>query len=222
MFIYSLSGLELSDAGAQAVEIHENETTARSATFQVFGRILNNDAETAALLGDGGWVKELETATELLTFDFPWQDARLEASIDADSLSAEYQRLFVDAAATGTPPVWAGTWFEDRDKALDEVQRFYEYYGLKTSEDAPDHLAGECDFLQYLTFKEASAGSDRLRKSYRSAQLDFHTRQLESSVPALETHVLSLEPNGFYAWTVEALHRFVAADRQYLTELLGG
>ena len=64
---------------------------------------------------------------------------------------------------------------------LEEVVRFYEYFGLTTSPEDPrpaDHLATELEFMKYLTYKEAVSPSPRLQTSYRRAQHDFLDRQL--------------------------------------------
>lgn len=217
MFIYSLSGLQLTESGApEAVEIEDNETTARTAVYQTLGRIfLPPDDEYWDLARDGRWAKELDAAGTLLTFPF----APAEQPVPDGNrvvLDAEYQRLFVDA-------IQAGAWFDDASHTHDEVVRFYEYFGLKTGEGARpvDHLVTECDFMQYLTYKEAAAPSDRLRGSYRRAQLDFVGRHLSVWLPRLAEHVAGCAPVPFYAWATDELVGFVASDHEYVTALAG-
>ena len=45
-------------------------------------------------------------------------------------------------------------------KSMEEVIRFYNYFGLKLSDERripPDHLATELEFLHYLTFRQAAS-----------------------------------------------------------------
>ena len=128
MFIYSLSGLQLTETGAPvAVEVEDNETTARTAMYQTLGRMfLPPDDECWELAHDGRWAKELDAAGTLLAFPF---DPGEQPDPDGNraALEAEYERLFVDA-------IRAGAWFDDASSTHDEVVRFYEYFGLKTGE----------------------------------------------------------------------------------------
>lgn len=214
MFIYSLSGLQLTDAGGPAaVEVEDNETTARTAVYQTFGRLfLPPGADSWDLASDGRWSKELTGAGTLLAFAFEPGDQPIPAA-GQDALAGDYERLLA-------PSLRAGAWFGDADRTHDEVVRFYEYFGLKTAEDGQpvDHLVTECDFMQYLTFKEATAAADRLRGSYRRAQLDFLSRHLWEWLPQF---VASVEQAGhpFYGWAAGAFARFVAADLDYVRSL---
>lgn len=216
MFIYSLSGLQLTDAaGPAAVEIEDNETTARTAVYQTLGRMfLPPDDEHWDLASDRRWVKELVSAGGLLTFPLEPGEQPLPEG-DRAAYDAEYARVFDDA-------VLAGHWFDDPAATHAEVVRFYEYFGLKTGEGARpvDHLVTECDFMQYLTYKEAAAPSDRLRGSYRRAQLDFVGRHLGVWLPRLRAHVDADGASAFWAWATGVLVDFADADRAYVQALL--
>lgn len=222
MFIYSLSGLELKDTGQQAVEIEENETTARSATYQVFGRFFGGaDGEHYDMACSGQWTKELETAVELLSFEFDPGTAPLADGITKDDYCSQFTTVFEGSPAL----VSAGTHFDDPDGNLAEVVRFYEYFGLQAGDDsgrAPDHLGTECDFMQFITFKEAASPSDRLAGSYRRAQLDFHDRQLSLWIPSFAEKTAAADPLATFAWAADRLAAFVAADHAYIREVQGG
>lgn len=215
MFIYSLSGLELTgEAGGAAIEIEDNETTARTAVYQTFGRIfLPVGDDEWEIASDGAWSKELASAGTLL--EYSWEIGDQPVPADRASTEGDYERLFATA-------LQSGTYADDADRNRDEVVRFYEYFGLKTSEDARplDHLVTQCDFMQFLTYKEAAAGSDRLRGSFRRAQLDFLDRQLSVWLPKLSTAVAG-DSSAFYAWATAALVRYVEADHAYVKKLLG-
>ncbi|MCZ7534878.1 MAG: molecular chaperone TorD family protein [Acidimicrobiia bacterium] len=215
MFVYSLSGLELTgDGGGAAIEVEDNETTARTAVYQTFGRmLLPLDDETWDITKDGGWAKELDSSGALLTYSWEIGDQ----PVPADRSGAESQYAAIDSALV------SGAYTDDVDKNRDEVVRFYEYFGLKTAADARpmDHLVTQIDFMQFLTFKEAVSSSDRLRGSFRRAQLDFLDRQLSLWVPQMAERV-SGSGSEMYSWAASAFARFVEADHVYAKGLLGG
>lgn len=222
MFIYSLSGLELKDTGQQAVEIEENETTARSATYQVFGRFFAGaDDEHYEMATSDQWTKEFATAVELLSFDFDPGSAPSADSVSKDDYLAEFARVF-----QGTPAIIiAGSHFDDAEQNLAEVVRFYEYFGLQAGDESdrpPDHLGTECDFMQFVTFKEAASPSERLAGSYRRAQLDFHDRQLSLWIPGFTEKVSAAGTLDVFNWAAERLAAFVAADHAHIREVTGG
>lgn len=215
MFVYSLSGLDLSGAtGAAQVEVEDNETTARTAVYQTFARMLMAPGdEEWAIAADGGWSKELATAGTLLEYSWDIDDQ----PVPADRGALESGLGALDGLMA------SGAYAEDVQRNHDEVVRFYEYYGLKTSADGPsvDHVVTECDFLQFLTYKEAAAASDRLRASFRRAQLDFLDRQFSRWVPALAERVAAEGSSPFHTWATAALARYAAADQGYVKSLLG-
>jgi DMSO reductase family type II enzyme chaperone len=211
MFAYSLSGLQIDESAAGAVlEVEENEITARSAVYQVLGRIFSPpDAEHAAKARDGAWVAELIEAAELLTL--PWEvGAPSGPAADDAEHAAEYDKLF--GVNDGTSPLWSGTYVEDRGQHQEELTRAYEYYGLGVpGEGIPvDSLSAELDYMQFLAFKEAASASPRLGKSFRRAQKDFLTRTLGIWVPSLVERSSGAGP--FWSWALERLDLFVAAD----------
>ncbi len=214
MFVYSLSGLELTGDGAgAAIEVEDNETTARTAVYQTFGRmLLPLDDDTWGITKDSGWTKELDSSGTLLTYS--WEIGDQPAPADRAAAGSEYSAI--DATLV------SGAYTDDVDKNRDEVVRFYEYFGLKTSADARplDHLVTQIDFMQFLTYKEAVSTSDRLRGSFRRAQLDFLDRQLSIWVPQMAERVNKSGSN-LYGWAASAFARYVEADHVYVKGLLG-
>jgi len=100
--------------------------------------------------------------------------------------------------------------------------RFYEYYGLKTSADGPSSPRGDAVRLPpVLTYKEAASASDRLRGSFRRAQLDFLDRQFMRWVPSLAGRVADEGSSPFHTWATAALARYAAADHAYVQGLVG-
>lgn len=212
MFAYSLSGLQIDDAAAGGVlEVEENDITARSAVYQVLGKLFAQpDADHGAKARDGGWVADFKEAAELLTL--PWEVGEPGGADDDAAHAAEFERLF--GVSDGTSALWGGAYTADRASHQDELKRSYEYYGLGVpGGDTPmDSLTAELDYMQFLAFKEAAASSPRLGKSFRRAQKDFLDRNLTTWVPAMADKVRAAGPSPFWAWAVERLETFVAAD----------
>ncbi len=215
MFAYSLSGLEISDDAGGVTEVEENEITARSAVYQVLGRIFTApDTEHYEMAGNGQWVKELTEAAALLDFEWDIGEFALPDEADKAAHVAEYDRLFLVASGDGKR-IWGGARADDRDQMLTELGRSYEYYGLGgAGEDVPlDHLTAELDFMQFLTFKEAAASSPRLGRSFRRAQVDFLAKQLDW-VTALAAEARDDDPSVFWAWALDRLESFLEADTE--------
>lgn len=215
MFTYSLSGLQLDDAeSAPAVPIEENETTARSAVYQVLGALMSPpDAEHHEKALDGRWRKEVETAAELLPFSVDLDPPDLDDAVSLSDYQDEFSALF---GAGGSERLRAAAYL---DTGLDEVDRSYEYFGLGVPDDGlpADHLGTECDFMQFVTYKEAAARSSRLQGSFRRAQYDFLDRHLRVWVPELVAAVA--DTSSFWGGVVGLVDRFTDADHTYLSDL---
>lgn len=222
MFVYSLDGLEIDGDLAQDVEIEDNEITARSGVYQTLGKMFtvpNQDAYDIAVAG--GWPQRLRDAAALLAFDFDFGVSALSASVSFEDYQAEYIRLFEVGSGTEGPTVaiYGGTYGSDRRKEMEEVTRFFEYFGLKTSAEdprPPDHLATEFEFMQYLAFKEAASPSPRLAGSFHRAQDDFLSRQLVDWVGQFASAIEQQDTLPIWIWASRTAAEFVKADLRYL------
>jgi len=228
MFVYSLAGLQVEGQAMQDVEVADNETTARTAVYQILARLAlvpDKDTYDTALAGE--WPARLADAAKLLAYPFDFGQASVPASVSVEEFQAEYLRLFDIGSGTSGPPaplyggVYAGG---DRMKHLEEVVRFYEYFGLTASAEDPrpaDHLSTELEFLKYLTFKEAVSSSPRLQASFRRAQHDFLERQLAIWLPELVKRTDASQPLPFWLWTVSTISAFARADAAYIKGIVG-
>jgi len=222
MFVYSLDGLEIDGDLAADVEIEDNEITARSGVYQTFSKIfIVPDEESHQIAVDGKWPEKLREAAALLAYDFDFGVAALSPSVSAEDYQAEYIRLFEVGAGEGPPaPIVGGAYNTgDRRKQMEEVARFFEYFGLKTSADdprPPDHLATELEFMQYLAFKEAAAASPRLGASFHRAQDDFLERQLVGWLEGFAARIEKADTLPIWVWASRTLAEFVKADMQYV------
>lgn len=219
MFTYSLQGLELTAEPTGVLEVEENETTARSAVYQVLGAFFaSGDVTSFEKAREGLWTKELVEAALLLPFALDGGEVIFSTRMSEAEYAAEYDRAF------GGGRLLAGTG-DARQAEVASVRRDYEYFGLAASDDAPrspDHLATELDFLQYLCFKEAASSSPRLAGSFRRAQRDFlagHMLGRTAEVVAAVRSAGAVQP---FAGMAELLGAFVADDHGYVAGLLGG
>lgn len=222
MFVYSLDGLKIDGDLANDVEIEDNETTARSGVYQTLGKLFNApDDEAYQLAIEGKWPEKLREAADLLAYDFDFGEMTLDASVSAEDFQAEYIRLFEVGSGDGPPaPIMGGAYGSgDRRKSMEEVARFFEYFGLTTSPDdprPPDHLATECEFMQYLAFKEAASASPRLGASFHRAQDDFLERQLTGWLKEFATKVEASSTQPFWTWAAKTASNFSQADMQHI------
>lgn len=227
MFVYSLAGLQVDGEALQEMELPDNDVTARTGVYQLLARMVSvpdEDAYTAALAGE--WGDRLTDAGKLLAFPFAFGNAAIEPSISREDFQAEFLRVF-EVGSQGGPPasLFGGAYGGDRMQRLEEVVRFYEYFGLTTSAEDPrpaDHLATELEFMKYLTYKEAVSSSPRLQTSYRRAQHDFLERQLTGWLPKLVENTRGANPWPYWQWVVDTVAGFAAADAKYVSGVLVG
>lgn len=228
MFVYSLAGLQLDGEAHQEMELPDNEITARLGVYQALARLLacpDVDAHGAAVAGE--WPERLAHDAKLLPFAFDFGTASVDKSVTESDFQAEYLRLFEAGSGEAGPgaPLFGGAYGGgDRMKKLEEVVRFYEYFGLKASAEDPrpaDHLATEMEFMKFLTLKEATSASPRLQTSFRRAQRDFLERQLTTWLPELSNRTRAQAPMPFWQWAVDRANAFAGADLAYVESVMG-
>ncbi len=222
MFTFSLSGLEIKSSDNGPMEVEENETTSRSAVYMVLGKFfapVNNDQYEAVL--NDHLEKEIEEGASLLPFGFDTGHPKLAEGKSYDDYASEYVRLFRDDKGGR---LLASYQASDPENVLAQIKRDYEYFGLGATADLRplDHLATQCDFLQYLCFKEAATPSPRLKKSFQRAQRDFLQHYLIEWVPALALETEAKSPIEPFNWAIVSLKNFVASDYQYISQAIGG
>lgn len=169
---------------------------------------------------------------EALQLDVPDEELarELKPALSFEELQAEYLRLF----EVGTPrppcPLYEGAWrereFLDRRELMEELVRFYNFFGLTLGErpkELPDHLAIELEFLHFLAYQEAQAleeGHDP--GGYRRARRDFLRRHGLVWLPRLSKALSDprIKALPFYRAAAEAALRVMRRDAEALEALL--
>ena len=147
------------------------------------------------------------------------------APADYDHFQSEFIRVFeVGARGNAACPLFSGQYGRDRLRVMEELVRFYNFFGLRISPGTmPDHVTVELEFMHFLAFKEAEArdaGGDI--DSYVRAQRDFLQRQLVNWWPLLAAAVKRQRPLPFHRSLVALAGRFFDAERTHLQRALKG
>lgn len=142
---------------------------------------------------------------------------------DYEAFQSEYIRLFeVGPRGHALCPLYSGHYASDRLHTMEELVRFYNYFGLRITPGLmPDHVTVELEFMHYLAHQEAQArqsGGDR--ESYLRAQRDFLERHLNGWWPLAVTATQRQRPQRFYRSLMALVLRFLAAERGHLASAL--
>jgi len=142
-----------------------------------------------------------------------------------DDLMIEYTRLF-DVGGSGPPcPLHGGLYGGARMKTMEEAVRFYNYFGLASTEapnELPDHITTELEFLHYLSYREAEAiERGEAPGAYRRAERDFLARHPGRWIPQLCQRIGRQKPPRFFAELASRLAAFLELDLAHLVRLEG-
>lgn len=136
---------------------------------------------------------------------------------------ADYLALF----EIGGVPLYEGLCFdkEGRQGILEDLLRFYHFFGLRLSKDAhdfPDHLSTELEFMSYLLTLEEQAKQDgRDTLPFHLAQRDFLIRHLARWVPEFCARVDERAPSSGYRQLASWLESMVSNHCDDLESILG-
>jgi DMSO reductase family type II enzyme chaperone len=173
-------------------------------------------------IAQGRWQQAIVELFSHLPFEVPVA-AGSPVAASLEDLQVEYNRLFEVGSMGGPPcPLFGGHWERDRMRVMEELIRFYNYFGLSlTQGQLPDHITVEMEFMHFLTFKEAEALRENGdHDSYRRAQRDFLDRHLGKWMPALRQRLAKLEPLPFFDELVTLTDEFLRREHQYLKSIL--
>ena len=201
----------------------DEATAARSALYGLLADALDfpsRDFHTqveASVFRDG-----VEALVGALPYAINVTDAAsgLAEAGDYVSFQAEYIRLFDVGTVRPPCPLYDGEWGGARKSAMEDVLRFYRFFGLKLDDgthELPDHVTIEFEFMKVLTFIEGTAstrGGDTL--PFFRAERDFLQRHPARWWPLLERKLAGQEASPFYASLTAIVGSVLAADLAYV------
>ena len=189
------------------------------------------DEELIALIRDGAVMGQ---ARQLMAVLHPQLDALIDwpalaEAAQGDALAIEHTRLFDAIGPAGTAcPLNSGILLGDdgRMKLLEELVRFYNYFGLTAAgapaNELPDHIGAQLDFLHFLCAQEAQClEAGEPADDYRRAQRDFLQRHPGRWTGPLATRLRAHQAQRYYAVLLELLERFVALEQLALAQSSG-
>lgn len=180
------------------------------------GRLLRHAVLLSKDLARGGAAGEAAPLTESLI-----RAARQIRTTSLDQHTHDHVALFGHSAGGGCPP-YETEYGPASDviapNCLADLAGFYRAFGLAVAPDAaerPDHVTIECEFLHYLTFKEAHARRRRLAEPLavvREAQRQFLQGHFARWTPVFARQLQRLGEGSFYGDVGDFLSRFVASE----------
>lgn len=179
------------------------------------------DAEALDEFHSGRWGKRVASHLNALGIDYDHPAPRLAQS--SEDYEVEFLGLF-EVGMGGAPcPLHSGYYSRDRMRDMEEVVRFYRFFGYqpqRTSDRFPDHLVFELTFMAHLIGKARVEPHDV--ESVLLAQRDFCTRHLANWLPGLRESVEQRATVPFIKHVVRITDELVASDCRNLEEIVGG
>lgn len=174
------------------------------------------DRDLFEILKTGRYREDATETCQVLSHSLGPALGGLVASGDYTAFQAEYLRLFEVGLGIPPCPLYGGIYRGGRKAVMEELTRFYNFFGLSMEQGAgelPDHLTTELEFMHFLAFKELAAlQRNEDATSYRRAQADFLERQLASWLPALDTRLQGLGSPPFYAALISVTNAVVQGE----------
>ncbi len=166
----------------------------------------------------GHLVQQLTGALSQLPYRLRTSDLSWKLPGTYDEMQSEYIRLFQIGGRRGPPcPLHAGHYTRDRSRTLQNLIRFYNYFGFRVMECVmPDHLAVQLEFMS-----ELASGGIADKSSSQRAQRDFLQNHL-GWTETLWDRVAKAGPHPFYRSLTALTARLIAADQRSIQNELGG
>jgi DMSO reductase family type II enzyme chaperone len=203
-------------------------TSARSELYGLLADALSfPDRAFHVRVTAGAFRDEVEELASGLPYALP-APVDFEGLADAGEyvdFQAEYIRLFEVGAIRPPCPLYGGEWGPARKRTMEEVLRFYRFFGMKVDERArelPDHVTIELEFLKVLAFEEGMARATGVDAApLLRAQRDFLERHPARWWRLLERKLATQNPARFYAALASLTGAFLTGDLAYVQGLLG-
>lgn len=165
----------------------------------------------------GQWNLQLAAALKNLPCHFRTSDLNWPRFETHDELQTEYIRIFQIGGRRGPPcPLHQGHYARDRSQVLQNLIRFYNYFGFHLKECVmPDHLSVQLEFMSLL-----AAGGVTDERSGLRAQRDFLGRHM-TWTKELALRAAGVRPHAFYRSLTTLTARLIGEDQHFISNTLG-
>lgn len=213
---------------SQAIE----ELLARSAVYRGLSVVLRHPAtETVKWLASREH-RRLIDVVEILRKEgggpLPEAVRRLATALDAVSITEwaqDYERVFGHSVQSAAPPYeleYGEEHSHRQPQELGDIAAFYQAFGLRVSSashERVDHIVTECEFMQYLLYKQACAldeGSQERSDVCEAAARRFLADHLGCWGPAFCLRLSRAAAQGILGAVAEATLAWLVQDCQRL------
>jgi DMSO reductase family type II enzyme chaperone len=138
----------------------------------------------------------------------------LATDVDGQDLESEYIRLFDLPGGGPSCPLYTGVFSPSRREAMEEILRFYRFFGLTSGgdgKDLPDAVPTVLEFVQFLALRDDAA----------AAQRDVLARHLVPWIAATSTRLPKRSPGPFYSGVLSLCREFLNSECAYLESQIG-
>ncbi len=192
----------------------------RGALYKCFAEILSYPVEPLYLRWRNGELKQqLAAWLGELPFTFDWNLAHCDMP-DVTEWASEYMRMF-ELPVDGQPcPLYGGIYASSRREVMEELLRYYHFFGLTTQGaaegDLPDSIPTLLEFMQFLAFRESVSDDQEITREARKAQKDLLERHLTRWIPPIRAQLEGRNPLAFYTNALDLLDKFINHEVQLL------
>jgi len=215
-------------SGPTSIKTQSRELKARSVLYRALALFFRHPGKEHLKLLTGKMIQEWRDAVQILNEAGP-NGLRKAFEAVAQSLETislrqwteEFERLFGHAAHGAIPPyeLEYGEPHSHREpQELGDIAAFYQAFGLQRSEnirERVDHAAVECDFLNFLAFKEAYAlehHGEEKSGICREARRHFLRDHLGRWLPVFTTRLAKHAQGGLYGAVADLAFTFMAEE----------
>jgi DMSO reductase family type II enzyme chaperone len=201
----------------------DEATAARSELYGLLADALDFPSRDFHMQVEAGLFRdEVEALLAALPYEVDARDAIAGLADAGDYLSfqGEYIRLFDVGTVRPPCPLYDGEWGGARKHSMEDVLRFYRFFGLKMdagTHELPDHVTIEFEFMKVLAFLDGMAAArDADTTPLFRAERDFLERHPARWWPLLCRKLPGHGPPPFYAGMATLVGTVLQADLAYV------
>ncbi len=133
-----------------------------------------------------------------------------------EPLRLEYDRLFRANEIWLYSTEYISAHEFQRANELADIMGFYKAFGVEPSNDRPDSIINEFEFMHYLIFKELNAKNIDQKNICKDAQKKFFNLHLYISAKKIADKIILLSQNEFYTEMAKEINEFLEKEKELL------